>query len=91
MAVARTRCIALVGVTGHPVDVEADVGSGMAGLHLIGMLDTALSEARDRVRSAVVNSRYGWPDARITVSLFPASLPKRGSVFDLAKSKLGLT
>ncbi|MEV4244925.1 YifB family Mg chelatase-like AAA ATPase [Streptosporangium canum] len=84
MAVARTRCIALVGVTGHPVDVEADVGSGMAGLHLIGMLDTALSEARDRVRSAVVNSRYGWPDARITVSLFPASLPKRGSVFDLA-------
>ncbi|MFI6797626.1 hypothetical protein [Streptosporangium canum] len=54
MAVARTRCIALVGVTGHPVDVEADVGSGMAGLHLIGMLDTALSEARDRVRSAVV-------------------------------------
>ncbi|MFJ2031373.1 YifB family Mg chelatase-like AAA ATPase [Streptosporangium sp. NPDC087985] len=84
MAVARTRCIALVGVTGHPVDVEADVGSGMAGLHLIGMLDTALSEARDRVRSAVVNSRYGWPDARITVSLFPASLPKRGSVFDVA-------
>ncbi|WP_406318041.1 YifB family Mg chelatase-like AAA ATPase [Streptosporangium sp. NBC_01639] len=84
MAVARTRCIALIGVTGHPVDVEADVGSGMAGLHLIGMLDTALSEARDRVRSAVVNSRYGWPDARITVSLFPASLPKRGSVFDLA-------
>ncbi|WP_433253480.1 YifB family Mg chelatase-like AAA ATPase [Streptosporangium sp. CA-135522] len=84
MAVARTRCIALVGVTGHLVDVEADVGAGMAGLHLIGMLDTALSEARDRVRSAVVNSRYGWPDARITVSLFPASLPKRGSVFDLA-------
>lgn len=84
MTVARTRCIALVGVAGHLVDVEADVGAGMAGLHLIGMLDTALSEARDRVRSAVVNSRYGWPDARITVSLFPASLPKRGSVFDLA-------
>ncbi|MEV7006123.1 YifB family Mg chelatase-like AAA ATPase [Streptosporangium sp. NPDC051022] len=84
MTVARTRCVALLGVTGHTVDVEADVGNGMAGMHLIGMLDTALSEARDRVRSAVVNSRYAWPDARITVSLFPASLPKRGSMFDLA-------
>ncbi|MFF5209881.1 YifB family Mg chelatase-like AAA ATPase [Streptosporangium sp. NPDC000396] len=84
MAVARTRCVALIGVTGHLVDVEADVGIGITGLHLIGMLDTALSEARDRVRSAVVNSRYAWPDARITVSLFPASLPKRGSSFDLA-------
>lgn len=84
MAVARTRCIALVGVTGSLVEIEADVGSGVAGLHLIGMLDTALSEARDRVRSALVNSRYAWPDARITISLFPASLPKRGSMFDIA-------
>ncbi|GGK75562.1 hypothetical protein Ppa06_32700 [Planomonospora parontospora subsp. parontospora] len=84
MTVARTRCVCLIGVTGHVVDVEADVGSGVAGTHLIGMLDTALSEARDRVRSAVVNSRHAWPDARITVSLFPASLPKRGSMFDLA-------
>ncbi|MEU3164346.1 YifB family Mg chelatase-like AAA ATPase [Streptosporangium sp. NPDC006930] len=84
MAVARTRCVALVGVTGRLVEVEADVGSGVAGLHFIGMLDTALSEARDRVRSALVNSRYAWPDSRITVSLFPASLPKRGSLFDVA-------
>ncbi|WP_248960571.1 YifB family Mg chelatase-like AAA ATPase [Sphaerisporangium perillae] len=84
MAVARTRCVALVGVSGHVVEVEADVGHGIAGVHLIGMLDTALSEARDRVRSAIINSRYPWPDARVTISLFPASLPKRGSLFDLA-------
>ncbi|GGL15599.1 hypothetical protein Sme01_70520 [Sphaerisporangium melleum] len=84
MAVARTRCVALVGVSGHVIEVEADVGHGIAGVHLIGMLDTALSEARDRVRSAIINSRYPWPDARVTVSLFPASLPKRGSLFDLA-------
>ncbi|NUS08169.1 MAG: YifB family Mg chelatase-like AAA ATPase [Nonomuraea sp.] len=84
MAVARTRSVALVGVTGRSVEVEADVGNGLAGIHLIGLPDTALSEARDRVRSAVVNSSYPWPDARITVSLFPASLPKRGSQFDLA-------
>ncbi|WP_043634883.1 YifB family Mg chelatase-like AAA ATPase [Nonomuraea candida] len=84
MAVARTRSVALVGVTGRTVEVEADVGNGLAGIHLIGLPDTALSEARDRVRSAVVNSSYPWPDARIIVSLFPASLPKRGSQFDLA-------
>ncbi|WP_113700173.1 YifB family Mg chelatase-like AAA ATPase [Nonomuraea lactucae] len=84
MAVARTRSVALVGVTGRTVEVEADVGNGLAGIHLIGLPDTALSEARERVRSAMVNSHYPWPDARITVSLFPASLPKRGSQFDLA-------
>ncbi|WP_055479650.1 YifB family Mg chelatase-like AAA ATPase [Sphaerimonospora mesophila] len=84
MAVARTRCVALVGVTGRMVEVEADVGPGVAGTHFIGLLDTATSEARGRVRSALINSRFAWPDTRITVSLFPASLPKRGSIFDLA-------
>ncbi|WP_431923450.1 YifB family Mg chelatase-like AAA ATPase [Nonomuraea jabiensis] len=84
MAVARTRSVAVIGVTGRTVEVEADVGNGLAGIHLIGLPDTALSEARDRVRSAMVNSTYPWPDARIIVSLFPASLPKRGSQFDLA-------
>jgi magnesium chelatase family protein len=84
MAVARTRCVALVGVTGHIVEVEADVGPGTVSTHFIGLLDTAISEARGRVRSALINSRFKWPDARVTVSLFPASLPKRGSIFDLA-------
>ena len=61
----RTHALRRAGRRHRPhVEVEADVGNGMAGLHLIGMLDTALSEARDRVRSAVVNSRYPWPDAR---------------------------
>ncbi|MDF5752710.1 YifB family Mg chelatase-like AAA ATPase [Spongiactinospora sp. TRM90649] len=84
MAVSRTRCVALVGVTGHVIEIEADISNGLPGVHLIGLLDTALSEARDRVRSAVINSRYGWPETRVTISLFPASLPKRGSQFDLA-------
>ncbi|MEV7808565.1 YifB family Mg chelatase-like AAA ATPase [Microbispora sp. NPDC088329] len=84
MPVARTHCVALVGVTGRLVEVEADVGPGIAGTHFIGLLDTAISEARDRVRSALINSRFAWPDARVTVSLSPATLPKRGSIFDLA-------
>lgn len=84
MPVARTHCVSLVGVTGRIVEVEADVGRGIAGTHFIGLLDTAISEARGRVRSALINSRFAWPDARVTVSLFPATLPKRGSIFDLA-------
>ena len=84
MPVARTRCVALLGVSGRVVEVEADVGRGVPGTHLIGLLDTALSEARGRVRSAVINSGFSWPDARITVSLFPAGLPKKGGHFDLA-------
>ncbi|WP_205830813.1 MULTISPECIES: magnesium chelatase domain-containing protein [unclassified Microbispora] len=91
MPVARTHCVGLVGVTGRLVEVEADVGPGIAGTHFIGLLDTAISEARGRVRSALINSRLAWPDARVTVSLFPATLPKRGSIFDLAKGKMGLT
>ncbi len=75
--------MALVGVQGHPVEIEADIENGMVALLLVGLPDTALREARDRIRSAIVNSGEAWPSRRITVGLSPASLPKRGSGFDL--------
>ncbi|QBI55665.1 YifB family Mg chelatase-like AAA ATPase [Streptomonospora litoralis] len=84
MALARTRSMALVGVDGHIIEVEAHLGDGPPGLTLVGLPDTALREARDRIRAAVVNSGEHWPEGHITVSLSPASLPKRGSGFDLA-------
>jgi magnesium chelatase family protein len=84
MALARTRAVALLGVDGQLVDVEASITNGVPGLHLVGLPDTALSEARDRVRAAIVNSGETWPNRRITVSIVPASLPKRGSGFDVA-------
>jgi magnesium chelatase family protein len=83
MALARTHSVALVGVEGHPVAIEADIANGLVGLLLVGLPDTALREARDRIRAAIINSREGWPQRRITVGLSPASLPKRGSSFDL--------
>lgn len=83
MPVARTHAIALVGVEGHEVEIEADIQNGLPGLLLIGLPDTALREARDRIRAAIVNSHEQWPQRRITVGLSPASLPKRGSGFDL--------
>jgi magnesium chelatase family protein len=83
MSLARTHAIALVGVQGHPVEIEVDIENGLVGLMLVGLPDTALREARDRIRSAIVNSKERWPQRRITVGLSPASLPKRGSGFDL--------
>jgi len=81
---ARTHSAALTGVTGHVVEVEVDIANGLVGMILVGLPDTALREARDRIHAAIVNSREEWPQRKITVGLSPASLPKRGSWFDLA-------
>jgi len=84
MALARAWAVALLGVEGHVVEVEADLAQGLPGLSLVGLPDASLNEARDRVRAAVHNSKLAWPTQRITVGLSPASLPKGGSSFDLA-------
>jgi magnesium chelatase family protein len=84
MALARTYSVALVGVRGHLIEVEADIASGLPAVILVGLPDTALREARDRIRAAVVNSGQTWPNSKITVGLSPAALPKRGSGYDLA-------
>ncbi|HET8684648.1 MAG TPA: YifB family Mg chelatase-like AAA ATPase [Micromonosporaceae bacterium] len=84
MSYAKTLSIGLVGLTGHLVEVEADLANGLPALTLAGLPDTALHEARDRVRAAVVNSGQSWPNRRITINLLPATLPKHGSSFDVA-------
>lgn len=84
MALARTYSVALVGVAGHVIEIEADIANGLPGMTLVGLPDTALREARDRIRAAILNSNENWPQRRITVGLSPASMPKRGSWFDLA-------
>jgi magnesium chelatase family protein len=84
MTLARTCSVTLLGVVGHLVEVEADLAQGLPALTLVGLPDAALSEARDRIRAAVVNSGAAWPQRRITLNLSPASLPKAGSGFDLA-------
>ena len=88
MALARTHSVALVGVEGHLIEIEADIAQGLPAMILVGLPDTALREARDRIRAAIVNTGESWPQTKITVGLSPASLPKRGSGFDLAIYKL---
>jgi magnesium chelatase family protein len=84
MSYAKVLCVGLLGVTGHLVEVEADLSPGLPAVVLSGLPDTALNEARDRVRAAVVNSGQAWPNRRITLNLLPATLRKHGSAFDLA-------
>jgi magnesium chelatase family protein len=76
--------VALLGVTGHLVEVEADIGSGVPAVVLVGLPDPSVTEARDRIRAALTNSGFDWPMRRITLGLSPAMIPKRGSSFDLA-------
>src|ERR1700744_3126209 len=83
MTLARAHSVALVGVHGHLIEVEADIANRPVGMTLVGPRAPALREARDRIRSAIINSGEQWPQRRITVGLSPANLPKRGSGFDL--------
>lgn len=84
MGFARTCSVALVGVEGVVVEVQADLEPGVAAFTLVGLPDKSLSESRDRVRAALVNSGESWPQMKLTVGLSPASVPKSGSGFDVA-------
>ncbi len=84
MSLARAHGVVISGVEGHLVKVEAHLSSGLPGMSIVGLADTAVGESRDRVRAAVQNSGATWPQRRITVGLSPASLHKRGSGLDLA-------
>jgi magnesium chelatase family protein len=84
MSLGRAFSVAVRGLDGEIVEIEADITSGLPGVHLVGLPDAALQESRDRVRAAITNSGHRWPTTRLTLALSPATLPKMGSVYDLA-------
>ena len=81
---ALARTFALVGVDAEPVYVEVDIGGGLPSFTIVGLPDAAVRESRERVRSALRNSGFKYPDHRITVNLAPADVRKAGPGFDLA-------
>ena len=81
---ALARTFALVGVDAEPVYVEVDIGGGLPSFTIVGLPDMAVRESRERVRSALRNSGFKYPDHRITVNLAPADVRKAGPGFDLA-------
>ena len=83
MPAIKINSVALLGLSGTAIEIEVDISDGLPNYTLLGLPDSALLEARDRVRSALQNSGYSWPNRKITISLSPAWLPKSGSNFDL--------
>lgn len=84
MVLARTFAVALTGMKGAVVEVEADISSGLPAFILIGLPDAALGEARQRVNAAALNAGCPLTSRKLTVNLSPAALRKQGSSFDLA-------
>jgi magnesium chelatase family protein len=84
MPLARAHAVALLGIDGAIVQIEADISSNLPAFVLIGLPDAALGEARDRVRAAAHNSELSITSRKLTINLSPAALPKHGSAFDLA-------
>lgn len=73
----------LIGIDGYSVSVEVDIGNGMPAFDVVGLPDTAVKESRERVRAALKNSGFKFPQKRITVNLAPANIKKAGATYDL--------
>ena len=84
MALGRAHSVAVRGLDGEIVEIEAHISSGLPGVFLVGLPDAALRESRDRVRAAITNCGNEWPQSRLVLALSPATLPKIGSLYDIA-------
>ncbi|MBI3318369.1 MAG: YifB family Mg chelatase-like AAA ATPase [Candidatus Omnitrophica bacterium] len=79
---AKVTTATVVGLSAVPVTVEVDVTDGLPGLTIVGLPDTVVKESKERIKSALKNSQFAWPQTRITVNLAPAEVRKEGSAFD---------
>src|SRR5690606_24377761 len=80
---AKVHSCAVVGLDAAPIDVEVDIASGLERITLVGLPDTAVRESGERVRAAITNSGFIFPQHRLTVNLAPADLRKEGPAYDL--------
>lgn len=84
MTTSSAFSVALLGMDGAIIEVEAALSAGLPRTILVGLPDTALYEARDRCKAALLGAGLGWPNQLLTINLTPASMPKAGSHYDLA-------
>lgn len=84
MSLAIVHARAALGVEAPRVNIEVHLSGGLPGTNIVGLPEAAVRESRDRVRSALLNASFDWPQRRITINLAPADLPKEGARFDLA-------
>lgn len=84
MSLSRVATRSRIGLTAVPVHVELHLSPGLPAIAMVGMPESVMREAKERVRSAVISSGFRWPDSRLTINIAPASTPKSGAGFDLA-------
>ncbi|MGB5421358.1 MAG: magnesium chelatase domain-containing protein, partial [Desulfobacterales bacterium] len=80
---ARVLSSAVIGIDAYLVEVEVDIARGLPTFAIVGLPEASVKESKERVKSAINNSGYSFPDDRITVNLAPASIKKEGTGFDL--------
>ena len=80
---SKTITCSLLGLTGKAIEVESDITTGLPNFLIVGLPDSSIKEAKERVRVAILNSGYNFPPGRITVNLSPADLKKEGTQLDL--------
>lgn len=81
--VGNVHSMGLAGIVAAPIEIQGNIASGLPGVTISGSVDGSLREAKDRVRAAVVNSGFKWPEMKVTIALAPAQTRKEGSGFDL--------
>ena len=80
---SMVKTISLNGLEGHLIDVQTNIMSGIPSFEIIGLPDTIVKEAKERVKTAIKNLKYQFPSKKILINLAPANLRKGGSKFDL--------
>ncbi len=84
MAVAKVYAAAPIGFDGQLVEVESHATKGLPSIQIVGLANKSIDEAKERVKSALINSHFTYPAKRLTINLAPAELPKEGTHYDLA-------
>lgn len=80
----RVLSFTVLGIEAFPVDIEVDFSRGLPGITIVGLPDSSIKESRERIRSALKNSGFSFPQKKVIINLAPADLKKEGSGFDLA-------
>ncbi|NPA41727.1 MAG: YifB family Mg chelatase-like AAA ATPase [Aquificae bacterium] len=83
MSFVKVKSGGIWGIEGYEVSVEVDISPGLPSFNIVGLPDAAIKEAKERVRSALKNSRFSFPQKRITVNLSPSHIRKQGTLYDL--------
>lgn len=81
---SKVLSFSVIGISAYPVEIEVDFSVGLPSIIIVGLPDSSIKESKERIRSAIKNSGFKFPNKKITINLAPADLKKEGSIFDLS-------